>query len=131
MADDYNDRQRQRDENARREAGELPGIPADAVALQALAELAKRMGFGDTIDDAISDAIGEVFEADGIDRSESNRDEWLACFKEVETDAARMNTMQLCNAVVQSIAREERRLVKLAQAKATIEGWVAAGWTGQ
>jgi hypothetical protein len=122
MADDYNDRQRQRDEDARREAGELPGIPADAVALQALAEMAKRMGFGDTIADAISDAIGEVFSEHGIDRSESNRDEWLACFGEVETDAARMNTMQLCNAVVQAIAREERH----AAATANPANWRAA-----
>lgn len=107
--DTYTDRIRWREDAARREAGDLPAIPGDAYALACLAEMAARMGFGDTISDQVTDEIGELFRDEGI--ADDEREE---CFREVERRAAGHDWSSLSYTVFNAIAREERRVAAAA-----------------
>jgi hypothetical protein len=94
MADDYNDRQRDRENAAREAEGELPQVSDDAYLMAALGELAKRIGLGYVVSDAISDGIAGAFIEDGLSPSD-DWDEWLARYAEVEGHAERLTDAEL------------------------------------
>jgi hypothetical protein len=103
MADNYDDRMRWRQDAARKAAGELPEMPKDAYTLAALGELAKRMGFGDVVADAITDEIAGLFMDEGISPSD-DQDEWRACFADLDERVARLTDGELVMVAVKAVA---------------------------
>jgi hypothetical protein len=107
MADDHNDSQRNRDDAARRAEGFAPALPGDAYATYALAELARRMGWGDSlITDAVTDTVAEEYLGgfDEIDREMAWED--LDTVKQ-ESDEALI--ARVARAIARSRAEDAKR----------------------